>query len=215
MKKFLILFCLVVLGLQAQAQSAYHFQRCSLFEVLPVTSKDIVFLGNSITDFCEWPELFDNPRIKNRGISGDRTDWMLERLDPIIEGTPKTLFLLIGTNDLAAGVSPDTVVRNITRIVERFRAESPRTKIYVQSIFPVNPDFPNYAKRHGSKGAEIVEVNRALEKMCAEKGVTYIDLYSVLADEEGKLRKEFTNDGLHLMAPGYLAWKETIESYVK
>ena len=41
------------------------------FEELPVTSKDIIFLGNSITNGCEWAELFQNKNVKNRGISGD------------------------------------------------------------------------------------------------------------------------------------------------
>ena len=138
MKKLLFLALLLAAALPTFAQSSYNFQRRSLFEVLPIHSNDIVFLGNSITDGCEWAELFDNPRIKNRGISADRTGWMLERLDPIVKGQPKKLFLLIGTNDLAAGIAPQTVVDNIRRILERFRTESPRTKLYVQSIFPVN-----------------------------------------------------------------------------
>ena len=52
--------------------------------MLPLHSSDIVFLGNSITDGCEWAELFENRHVKNRGISGDRSGWLLERLDSII-----------------------------------------------------------------------------------------------------------------------------------
>ena len=63
-----------------------------------------VFLGNSITDGGEWNELLANPRVKNRGISGDRSSWMLDRLDLIVGGQPRKLFLLIVTNDLAAGI---------------------------------------------------------------------------------------------------------------
>ena len=77
MKKLLFLALLLAAALPTFAQSSYNFQRRSLFEVLPIHSNDIVFLGNSITDGCEWAELFDNPRIKNRGISADRTGWML------------------------------------------------------------------------------------------------------------------------------------------
>ena len=53
------------------APRRHNYQRWrSLFEVLPVYSSDIVFLGNSITDGCEWAELFNNRHVKNRGISG-------------------------------------------------------------------------------------------------------------------------------------------------
>ena len=64
--------------------------------MLPLHSSDIVFLGNSITDGCEWAELFENRHVKNRGISGDRSGWLLERLDSIIAAHPKKLFLMIG-----------------------------------------------------------------------------------------------------------------------
>ena len=216
MKKLLFLALLLAAALPTFAQSSYNFQRRSLFEVLPIHSNDIVFLGNSITDGCEWAELFDNPRIKNRGISADRTGWMLERLDPIVKGHPKKLFLLIGTNDLAAGIAPQTVVDNIRRILERFRTESPRTKLYVQSIFPVNGvDAGGKTRKHWSKGAEIIETNKLLQELCRELDIPYLDIYSVLVDERGLLDKRYTNDGLHLTGEGYLVWKKAIEQYVK
>ena len=100
MKKLLFLAALLAAALPTLAQSSYNFQRRSLFEVLPIHSGDIVFLGNSITDGGEWNELLANPRVKNRGISGDRSGWLLDRLDPIVGGHPKKLFLMIGVNDL-------------------------------------------------------------------------------------------------------------------
>ena len=218
MKKTILTALLLFAAATVFAQSEYNFQRRSLFEKLPVTSKDIVFLGNSITDGGEWNELLANPRVKNRGISGDRSGWMLERLDPIVKGRPKKLFLMIGTNDLAAGIAPREVAENVCRIIERFRNESPWTKIYVQSILPVNGadvDVPH--KKHWERGAEIVETNRLLEDLCAgeQKNLMYVDVYSALVDEKGMLDKRYTNDGLHLTGEGYLAWKAVVEKYVK
>ena len=69
MKRILILAAALFTACTAFAQSEYNLQRRSLFEVLPVYSSDIVFLGNSITDGCEWAELFNNRHVKNRGIS--------------------------------------------------------------------------------------------------------------------------------------------------
>ena len=218
MKKLIILIVATFATLSIYAQtiepSEYNYQRRSLFEVLTVTTNDIVFLGNSITDGCEWNEIFNNHNIKNRGISADRSHWILDRLDPIINGKPQKLFLQIGINDLGAGISPQSVAENITKIVERFQAESPQTELYIQSIFPVNDDFERYAKRQASKHKEIVEANALLREMCTRKGIIFVDVYSRLADENGKLNKEYTNDGLHLMGSGYLVWKEVIEKYI-
>ena len=153
----------------------------------------------------------------NRGISADRSGWLLDRLDPIVNGHPKKLFLMIGTNDLAAGVSPEEVAANIGKLLDRFAEESPWTKIYVQSILPVNGvDTKAKAKNHWKKGAEIIEANKLIEALCeGRKNVLYIDVYSALVDQKGMLDQRYTNDGLHLMGEGYLAWKEVIEKYVK
>lgn len=215
MKKSILTAVLLFVAAAVFAQSEYNFQRRSLFEKLPVTSKDIVFLGNSITDGGEWSELLANPRVKNRGISGDRTGWMLDRLDPIVGGQPRKLFLLIGTNDLAADVPVAEVVANIRKIVERFQSESPRTKLYVQSVFPVNDSFKKFAAKHGRHDADIVAVNEGLQALCAEKGIVYIDLWTPLADKNGKLRSDLTNDGLHLMGEGYVVWRDAVLPYVK
>ena len=165
MKRILILFTALFAAGSVFAQSEYNLRRRTLFEVLPVLSSDIVFLGNSITDGCEWAELFNNRHIKNRGISGDRSGWLLERLDPIIEGHPKKLFLMIGINDLISGASPDEVLANIGRLIDRFQAESRWTKIYVQSILPVNGDLPGYERRKACAPL-IVPTNKRLEALC-------------------------------------------------
>jgi len=87
---------------EAYQYNQFYYQRSTLFEKLPIDSDDIVFLGNSITNGCEWHELFNNPNIKNRGISSDVSMGVYDRLDPIIKGTPSTrLYIqsLLPTND--------------------------------------------------------------------------------------------------------------------
>lgn len=106
MKQFFILLGLSICLMSLSAQEAYqynqfYYQRSTLFEKLPIDSDDIVFLGNSITNGCEWHELFNNPNIKNRGISSDVSMGVYDRLDPIIKGKPAKIFLMIGINDIA------------------------------------------------------------------------------------------------------------------
>ncbi len=216
MKYFFILLSVALSAVgTASAQNEYNYQKRSLFEVLPIHSNDIVFLGNSITDGCEWAELFDNRHVKNRGISADRSGWLLDRIDPIVAGRPKKLFLMIGTNDLSVGVAPEEVIDNVRKLIVRFQKDSPRTKLYIQNILPVNgADFKKYPHHYGIN-PQVVEANRQLEALCRETGIVYIDLWSLLVDAKGNLDRRYTNDGLHLMGPGYLVWKQAVEKYVK
>lgn len=215
MKRLLLLAAALLVAGAAFAQGEYHFQRRSLFDVLPLHSSDIVFVGNSITDGCEWAELFQNRHVKNRGISGDRSDWLLGRLDSILTAHPKKLFLMIGTNDLAAGRTPDEIVRDVERLIDRFQRESKWTKIYVQSILPVNGEGFTKYRSHYEHAHLIVPTNKRLEALCHQKGVTYLDVWGALADDEGRLDRRYTNDGLHLMGAGYLVWRDAIKIHVK
>jgi lysophospholipase L1-like esterase len=214
MKKTLLFAFALLLSIPVFSQSAYNYQKRTLFEKLPITSRDIVFLGNSITDGGEWAEIFGMPNIKNRGISGDRAVWMADRIDPIVNGLPKKLFLMIGTNDLSAGISVEQIVWAIDGIVARFQNDSPKTRIYLQSVFPVDVTNERYAKAQ-DRNELIVELNSRIRELAAEVGVTYIDVHSALKDEAGNLRKEFSNDGLHLMGEGYMVWKEILKPFVK
>ena len=66
------------------------------------------------------------------------------------------------------------------------------------------------------KGRRDHRANKLIEALCeGRKNVLYIDVYSALVDQKGMLDQRYTNDGLHLMGEGYLAWKEVIEKYVK
>ncbi len=196
---------------QESFRTTYYEQRVTLFESLPNTRKEIVFVGNSITDGGEWTELFNHGKIKNRGISGDTTEGVLFRLSEVTGSSPAKVFLLIGINDLARGASPDSVLANIIRIAETVKRESPKTKIFVQSILPVNPGFGKFTG-HCSKTGEIMAVNRNLETWCDHRGVHYVDLFTRFTNPtDNYLNSAYTNDGLHLTGAGYLTWARLIK----
>lgn len=187
----------------------YYHQRVSHFETLPRSGTDILFLGNSITDGAEWSELFSNARIRNRGISGDITAGVIHRLAYLAEGHPAKVFLLIGINDLARGTSPDSVVKNILLIADYLRQQTPATRLYIQSLLPVNDSFGKFGT-HTNKGREVLAVNRALSNAAGGHHYTYLDLYDSFCDPTGRLQSAFTNDGLHLTGEGYLLWKHLL-----
>ena len=214
-----ILFSVILLmTTQAFAQitgkfGTYYDQRELLFEAMSTSENDIIFLGNSITDGGEWAELFQNPNCKNRGISADITSGVLNRLETITKGQPAMVFLMIGTNDMNWGYSNDTIAMSVREIVQRIKQESPRTRIVVESILPVN-DCYGYFSGHTKRYADVPIINGMLKTMAEEEGVEYLDLFSRFANEEGKLNPEYSNDGLHINGLGYQVWKEAIEEEI-
>lgn len=199
---------------QETKRSTFYYQRTTLFDVLPVGTEDVVFLGNSITNGSEWSELFGDLHVKNRGISGDTTDGVYDRLEQIVAGRPKKIFLMIGINDVSRGRTTDEIVAGIRAIAGRITAESPATRLYLQSVLPVNDCYGMFGG-HTSRYAQVAEINAGIQRVAAETGAVYIDLYTPFADpESGKLRPELTNDGLHLLGAGYLLWRDVVTPYV-
>ncbi|MEO9021961.1 MAG: GDSL-type esterase/lipase family protein, partial [Ginsengibacter sp.] len=129
--------------------SSYDY-RISQFESYSNNPGDIIFLGNSLTARADWNELLDLPIARNRGISGDITFGVFNRLHEITEGKPAKLFILIGINDISRNIPDSFIVRNYERIIQKIQTESPRTKIYFQTLLPVNNDFTQF-KNHYNK----------------------------------------------------------------
>jgi len=122
---------------------------------------------------------------------------------------PAKVFLLIGTNDLAYGKSSAHVVDNIGHIIDRIQADSPKTRIYIQGLLPVD-DAVHYTRKNG----DIIQINMELKNMENDRGIVYIDLHSAFLNEEGILDTEYSIDGLHLNGKGYQLWKELISKYM-
>lgn len=218
MKKILLLYFITCITATTIAQqkiySTFYYQRASLFEKLPVSEDDILFVGNSISNGGEWAELFGDPRAKNRGISGDICEGVYDRLDPLLKGRPATIFLMIGINDLARGTSPDSIVARIGKITEKIRRESPETVICLQSILPVNDCYGMF-EGHTQHGEIIAPLNEKLRELTETNDITYIDLYHhFVTPGTHRLDPRYSNDGLHLMGDGYLKWVEIVKPYL-
>ena len=191
----------------------YYHQRVSHFKTLPHSKRDIVFLGNSITDGAEWSELFEDVHIKNRGISGDVSAGVLNRLDEILATPPAKIFLLIGINDFARNLSTDSVWKNYQAIIRQIKNKSSYTKLYIQSVLPVT-DFYKSKSGHITKNDSVNKFNSLLQAEQKKYGYTFINLHDAFCDAGGKLNPVLTNDGLHLKGEGYILWKHLIYPYV-
>ena len=116
---------------------------------------------------------------------------------------------MIGTNDLARGKTPAEVRGKIAEILDTIKRESPETTVYLQSVFPTNEDF---GTRYSND--DVNPLNVMLKKLASVKGVTWVDVASVLKDERGKLKEELTEDGLHLNGQAYYLWYSVIRKYL-
>ena len=193
--------------------STYYHQRVSHFRTLPITKNDIIFVGNSISDGAEWSELFSNSQIKNRGISGDFSAGVLNRIDEISSRKPKKVFLMIGINDLPRNTTIDSIFKNTAAIIAHLKQKSPSTKLYIQSVLPVNDSYKKFSS-HTNKGEQIKLLNAKLKQNSVAYNYTYIDLNTPFSDTNGKMAKHLSNDGLHLNGEGYLLWKHIVYPYV-
>ena len=196
-----------------RAYFAHYYKRFLQFMDEPaITSKDIVMLGNSLTEGGgDWGKRLGKDNVINRGISGDEVMGVYDRLHQILPGKPAKLFLLIGVNDVSHDLSTDSIVYRIDQTLTRIQKESPETKVYLQSLLPINESFNRY-KRLTNKTYQIPEINARLETLAKEKKITFINLYPLFTEKgTNVLKKELTNDGLHLNDKGYQIWVDAIK----
>ncbi len=179
------------------------------------SKKDIVFLGNSITAGTNWSTLLNLPQAKNRGISGDITYGVLERLQEVIDRKPAKVFILIGINDISRNIPDSLILSNYKKMIERIRKGTKKTQIYFYTLLPVNASFGKF-KNHYGKDEHILFINSEIRKLNA-KNVKVIDLYPLFLDKENHLKAELTKDGLHLLPEGYKVWADFLnkEKYLR
>jgi lysophospholipase L1-like esterase len=180
--------------------------RQTIYDLFPISSHDIVFIGTSHTEMLNVCEFFPNLPVKNRGISGDVTDRLSTRIIPIIRAHPNKIFIETGFNDILHSKSPDTTAEKINNIIVAIKRESPNTKVIVNNIFPTV---------HTKKMEEdIKQLNDLLIPICQKHSVILIDAYSNLS-QNGALNKQYdSGDGMHLNGKGYLVWSRLIKPYL-
>lgn len=208
-----LIFLLAPFKLSAQtakwdtiSRAKYYTEKLLKFKSDPISEQDFVFLGNSITAGANWATLLDLPMAKNRGISGDITFGVLDRLSEIIEANPRKIFILIGINDLSKGIPDSLILRNYKRMISRIQKGS-KSKIYFNTLLPVN--YPGDKQR--DRNEHITALNKEIRKL-KSKRVTIIDLYPHFIDAENRLRGNLSSDGLHLNAIGYQEWANLLKA---
>ena len=177
---------------------------------------DLLLIGDSITQGWEgsgktvWEKFYTPRHAVNLGISGDRTQHVLWRLDNgNVEGiSPKAAVLMIGTNNSGTN-TPEEIADGVEAIVKSLRTKLPKTKVLVLAIFPRGAN-PSDDKRQVNTKA-----NELIAKLADGDMVHYLDIGPKFLGEDGSLSKEIMPDLLHLSEKGYTIWAESIEAKVK
>jgi lysophospholipase L1-like esterase len=206
MRKIIALFLLGSVMSQAWMiqDDPYYKHRKSQFEQLMNNEKyETMMLGDSITDEGQWDELLNNSKVQNRGISGDTTDGVIDRLNSVSKGI-KQVFIMIGVNDIMRGKEAHEVYANYLKIIQTFKDKN--IKVHIQSTLYIGET------RMANFNPKIEELNKKLEKYASENQIPFINLNPIFAPQK-VLKKEFTSDDLHLNGTAYKLWTEQIKKY--
>ncbi len=185
----------------------------------------VVFMGDSITDMWVLPRFggfFPGKPYIGRGISGQTTPQMVLRFRAdVIALRPKVVVILAGTNDLAGNTGPialEETEGNLGSMAELARANGIR--VVLSSVMPVS----NYGHDHDGNPLDmrikrppekILELNAWIKKYAAEKGHVYLDYFPATVDDQGLLKKELSDDGLHPNSAGYAVMAPVAEKAIQ
>lgn len=165
----------------------------------PEAAGQVVFLGDSITEYCDLAAYYPGLNAVNQGVAGDTTGGMLERLEQVYAVGPRTVVIQGGVNDLLSGYEVEQVVENLRAIVQSVHERLPGARVVVQSVYPVGEGEGLYFTRR------IQDVNARLAAMAEELDYRYADVYAALQTEDGRLDGRCSDDGLHPNDAGYQA----------
>lgn len=203
--KIIIFFFFLIVGLFANEwriqNDPYYKHKVSQFEMLKDKNEvKIMMLGDSITDEGEWSELWGEI-VQNRGISGDTTSGVLDRLYTVNTNL-KEVYIMIGVNDIMRGAKAEDVFSNYKKIVEFFQKKG--VKINIQSTLYIGES------RKKDFNEEVEKLNNSLKEFAKQNSIRFIDLNPIFAPKK-VLKSDFTKDDLHLNGQAYKLWINEIK----
>ncbi len=184
----------------------------------------IVFTGSSLMEMFPINKLLaehnDSTIIYNRGIGGFISDELLKVIDVCATDLmPSKVFINIGTNDLSWSSIPiSQLIDNYDRILRAIEQAVPRVVIYLMAYYPVNYEAATDEMKECLKirtNEKINTANLEVEKLAARHHQHYIDINHNLKDKLGRLKAEYTIEGMHINEDGYRAIYDDIMKYVR
>lgn len=186
----------------------------------------ILFTGSSLMEHFPVNELLMDMGldfvIYNRGVGGFTTEDMLKNMEEQVFGTePSKIFINIGTNDIGKpGYTLDKLIKNYEKILMQIRDRLPESEVYLMAYYPVNevdkvPQGEWGKHMFDTRNNEnLKHANRAVKELAGKMRYQYIDVNEGLTDNNGRLKQEFTLEGIHMYANGYRVILENMKKYL-
>lgn len=186
----------------------------------------IVFTGSSLMEMFPVEKFAaeegpDFPIVYNRGVGGWRTEEMLACLNEMVIGLqPRRVFINIGTNDLSDGsVTIADLIGRYRQILTTILADVPGVEIILMAYYPINYEAAAESMKACLRirtNERIAEANRAVAALAEELHLRFIDVSAPLKDDQGRLKAEYTIEGMHIYEAGYRAiWPLVKEEILK
>ena len=198
-----------------EEQRSYYDNKVATFAVenANYSKGQIVFIGDSITDLCHLDNYYQDlpKKTYNRGIGGDVTDGVYRRLQvSLYDIEPSEIVLMIGINDINLGKSTDEIITNYKNILDDIKIHLPTAELFAMSILPMNEDL-GYFSDIDAQNQKVIAANARIKPLVEEKEYTYVDLFSSVKNESGRLIKEYSIDGIHLSDAGFKVWANMVK----
>ncbi len=169
---------------------------------------DVVFLGDSITDFFTrdgadvWKKYWVPLNAVDFGVSGDRTQNILGRVDGgELDGfKAKVIILMIGTNNLSTNRNTnEETLAGLKLDVADIRKHQPEAKLLLLSITP-----------RGTGNDRVKVINAEMAKWADNKSIFYVDMFDKFMNPDGTQKSDIMNGTIHFNAKGYEVWSQAI-----
>ena len=100
-------------------------------------------------------------------------------------------------------------------MIDKIWAHAADTKLYVQSLLPINESFNRYETLKG-KTDIVAMLNVKLRHYCERNHISYINLFKdFVYHGTNEMRRSLTSDGLHLTPVGYKLWAFRVRNVLK
>jgi len=182
---------------------------------------DAVFIGDSITTGIELYDVMDNATVyASTGISlsnvltkeiAEVNGELMTIPEALQANPPGKVYLLLGANSL--GLAPEKVLEIYANTLDTLQSAANYSDFYVMSVFPINEELYSKNYKYNVTNEKIQEFNHMLLKLCEDRKVYFLDLYSFFADENGQMPKSYTSDGLHIYSNQYMEWFDYLKNH--
>ena len=215
-----IIFTSVVFNMPSNNNNNDYYQnKCASYKVQNsnLSKGQIVFLGDSITDLYCLDEFYNTLDLAtyNRGIGGDTTQGLLDRLQvSALDLQPSKIVLMIGANDVYGNRSNEYIINKYNQILTQIKQHLPSTQVFCMSVISQSESFTQYFDGEPvvqQKIQQIMQLNPQIQSLAEGLGYEYVDLFTPTIVENNFLNPNYTDDGLHLNHQGFEVWTNILK----